>query len=399
LSIATGNPVFHLCQLHYNWPAVDLTPSPSEQAFRDELRAWLKANHPGPGPEGQDAQFEFRRSWQHKLQEQRFAGLSWPGEYGGRGASLMEQAIFGEEMTRARAPYPANILGLVMGGPVIIAHGTEDHKQRFLEPILSAEEIWCQGFSEPDAGSDLASLKTRAVKADGGWKVSGQKVWTSLAQYAKWMMLLARTDPDVPKHQGITYMILDMKQPGVQVRPLRQITGESEFNEVFIEDAFVPDENVIGEVGNGWAVGITTLMFERAGIALASAMTIQQDLADLAELIRERGADGDAAIRQRFGALVVQSETMRLNSYRGLSRAIQTGIPGPEGSMAKWQWADINQGLTELAMDVRGADAPLTDTTWSYRFLRARANSIEGGTTEIQKNILAERVLGLPKLR
>jgi alkylation response protein AidB-like acyl-CoA dehydrogenase len=286
-----------------------------------------------------------------------------------------------------------------MGGPVVIAHGNAEQKARFLEPILNASEIWCQGFSEPDAGSDLASLKTRAVKVDGGWKVTGQKVWTSLAQYAKWMMLLARTDPDAPKHNGLSYMILDMKQPGVQVRPLRQITGESEFNEVFIEDAFVPDENLIGEVGQGWSVGITTLMFERAGIALASAMTIKQELGELATLIRERGMDADSVIRQRFGALVVHAETMRLNSYRGLSQAIRTGIPGPEGSMAKIQWADINQGLTELAMDVKGADAPLADPVWGYRLLRARANSIEGGTSEIQRNILAERVLGLPKLR
>ncbi|MFY9615811.1 MAG: acyl-CoA dehydrogenase family protein [Candidatus Dormiibacterota bacterium] len=378
---------------------MDLTLEPSEQAFQDELRAWLEKNNPGPGPEGPDQQFEFRREWQHKLQEQRFAGLSWPPEFGGRGATLMEQAIFGEEMTRARAPMPANVLGLVMGGPVVIAHGNAEQKARFLEPILNANEIWCQGFSEPDAGSDLASLKTRAVKVDGGWKVTGQKVWTSFAQYAKWMMLLARTDPDAPKHNGLSYMILDMKQPGVQVRPLRQITGESEFNEVFIEDAFVPDENLIGEVGQGWSVGITTLMFERAGIALASAMTIKQELGELAALIRERGMDTDAVIRQRFGALVVQAETMRLNSYRGLSQAIRTGIPGPEGSMAKIQWADINQGLTELAMDVKGADAPLADPIWSYRLLRARANSIEGGTSEIQRNILAERVLGLPKLR
>ncbi|HEV3234014.1 MAG TPA: acyl-CoA dehydrogenase family protein [Candidatus Dormibacteraeota bacterium] len=378
---------------------MDLTLEPSEQAFRDELRAWLEMNNPGPGPEGPDQQFEFRREWQHKLQEQRFAGLSWPPEFGGRGATLMEQAIFGEEITRARAPMPANVLGLVMGGPVVIAHGNAEQKARFLEPILNASEIWCQGFSEPDAGSDLASLKTRAVKVDGGWKVTGQKVWTSLAQYAKWMMLLARTDPDAPKHNGLSYMILDMKQPGVQVRPLRQITGESEFNEVFIEDAFVPDENLIGEVGQGWSVGITTLMFERAGIALASAMTIKQELGELATLIRERGMDADSVIRQRFGALVVHAETMRLNSYRGLSQAIRTGIPGPEGSMAKIQWADINQGLTELAMDVKGADAPLADPVWGYRLLRARANSIEGGTSEIQRNILAERVLGLPKLR
>ena len=378
---------------------MDLTLSPSEQAFRDELRGWLVANHPGEEPRDREAQFEFRRAWQQKLQEQRFAGLSWPEEYGGRGATMMEQAIYYEEMARQKVPYPANLLGLVMGGPVVIAHGNDEQKARFLNPILTGDEIWCQGFSEPDAGSDLASLKTRAVKVEGGWKATGQKVWTSYAQQAKWCMLLARTDPEAPKHAGLTYMIMDMQQQGVEVRPLRQITGDSDFNEVFIDDVFVPDENVIGEVGDGWKVAITTLMFERAGLGMASSIVIKQDLADLAELIRERGVDNDPAIRQRFGDLVVLSETMWLNGYRGLSRVIRDGIPGPEGSIVKWQWADINQALTELAMEVRGADAPLTDSAWTYKFLRARANSIEGGTTEIQKNILAERVLGLPRLR
>ena len=378
---------------------MDLSLSPAEQAFRDEFRAWLEKNHPGPTPKGQDAAFGFQRAWQRRLNEDRYAGLSWPEAYGGRDASLMEQALFNEEMARAQAPMPANVLGLVMGGPVVIAHGTEEQKQRLLQPILSAEEIWCQGFSEPDAGSDLAGLKTRATRVDGGWKVSGQKVWTSFAHQAKWMMLLARTDPDARKHEGLSYLILDMEQDAVEVRPLRQITGESEFNEVFIDNAFVPEENLIGEENRGWAVGITTLMFERAGIAAASAVMIKIQLGELADLIREYGLADDPDIRQRFGRLVAQAETMRLNGYRGLSRVIQEGVPGPEGSITKWQWADINQAMTELAMEVRGADAPLADSPWSYRFLRARANSIEGGTTEIQKNILAERVLMLPKLR
>jgi alkylation response protein AidB-like acyl-CoA dehydrogenase len=207
---------------------MDLTLTPEEEAFRDEVRAWLQENHPGDEPEGEEPKFEFRRAWQRKMHDAGWAGISWPKEYGGRGASLIEQAIFSEEMARCKAPSPANVLGLVMGGPVVIAHGTEEQKERFLEPILSAEEIWCQGFSEPESGSDLASLKTKAVRENGGWKVSGQKVWTTYAHEAKWCMLLARTDADAPKHKGLTYFICDMEQDGVEVRPLRQITGEAE---------------------------------------------------------------------------------------------------------------------------------------------------------------------------
>ena len=207
---------------------MDLTLSHEEQAFRDEVREWIVANHPGPSPTGGDqAQFEFEREWQRKLHEGDWAGVSWPKEYGGRGATLIEQALFNEEMARAKSPMTANVLGLVMGGPVVIAHGSEEQKERFLEPILSAEEIWCQGFSEPESGSDLASLKTKAVKDNGGWRVTGQKVWTTFAHEAKWCMLVARTDQDAPKHQGLTYFLMDMDQEAVQVRPLRQITGEA----------------------------------------------------------------------------------------------------------------------------------------------------------------------------
>jgi alkylation response protein AidB-like acyl-CoA dehydrogenase len=393
---------------------MDLTLSPSEEQLRDEVRAWLGENHPGPEPEGEglDAVVTFRREWQRKLHDAGWAGISWPEEFGGRGATLIEQAIFSQEMARADAPPPANILGLAMGGPVVIAHGTEDQKRRYLEPILSGEEIWCQGFSEPESGSDLASLKTKAVKDGDEWVVTGQKVWTTFAQYAKWCMLVARTDPDAPKHQGLTYFLLDMEQPGVQVRPLVQITGEGEFNELFFEEARIPDENVIGGVGNGWQVAITTLMNERAGLAFASVVGIHKALRNLAELAAQTTVNGhtaadDAYYRQRFAQLYIEAETMRLNAYRGLTKTMETGTPGPEGSLGKWQWADINQAIAELALDIegpyaaldRGSEHAVNGGAWQYLYLRSRANSIEGGTTDILKNIIAERVLGLPKLR
>jgi alkylation response protein AidB-like acyl-CoA dehydrogenase len=378
---------------------VDLTLSPSEEAFRDELRAWLIGNHPGREPDGDLAGFEFRRGWQRRLHESGWAGVSWPREYGGRGATLVEQAIYNEEFVRAQAPSAANVLGLAMGGPTVIAHGTEEQKLRYLEPILSASEIWCQGFSEPGSGSDLASVKTRGVRDGDGWVVTGQKVWTTLAQHAKWCMLVARTDPDAPKHQGLTYFLMDMEQDGVQVRPLRQITGEAEFNELFIEEARVPDENIVGGEGNGWAVAITTLMHERATLAFGLQIAVKLALRELMGLVRESGATGDPLVRDRLAQLYIEAEVLRLNAYRGLSAIMRDGVPGPEGSLGKWQWAEVNQALTELAMDLRGPHAVLQDDTWTFRFLRARANSIEGGTTEILKNIVAERVLGLPRMR
>jgi alkylation response protein AidB-like acyl-CoA dehydrogenase len=378
---------------------MDLTPSPQEQAFRDELRAWLHANHPGPEPDGDVAGFEFRRAWQRRLHEDGWAGVSWPKEYGGRGATLVEQAIYNEEVARAQAPSTANVLGLAMGGPTVIAHGTEEQKRRYLEPILSADEIWCQGFSEPEAGSDLASLKTRAVRDGDEWVVTGQKVWTTLAHHAKWCMLVARTDPDAPRHKGLTYFLMDMDQDAVQVRPLRQITGEAEFNELFIEEARIPDENIVGGEGNGWAVAITTLMHERATLAFGLQIRVKITLAELLEEARESGAAVDPVIRDRLAQIYIESEVLRLNALRGLSAIMRTGVPGPEGSLGKWQWAEVNQALTELAVDLRGGRAVLDDDRWTYRFLRARANSIEGGTTEILKNIVAERVLGLPRMR
>ncbi len=388
---------------------MDLTLSPSEQAFRDELRSWLEANHPGIPPRDERGAFEFRRSWQRRLHEAGWAGIAWPESYGGRGASLIEQAIFNEEIVRARTPQVANVLGLAMGGPTVIAHGTEEQRQRYLPPILSADEIWCQGFSEPESGSDLASLKTRATRAGGGWVITGQKVWTTYAQHAKWCMLLARTDAEAPRHRGLTYFLMDMEQDGVQVRPLRQITGEAEFNELFMEEARISDDNMIGGEGNGWAVAITTLMHERATLAFGLQVSVQIAIRELVEHARSMpGVDGtqagdDPLVRQRLAQLMIESEVLRLNAYRSLSATMHGGVPGPEGSLGKWHWSEVNQALTELAMEISGVRA-LTiegdgDHDWTYRFLRARANSIEGGTTEILKNIVAERVLGLPRLR
>ena len=384
---------------------MDLTLSPAEEAFRDELRSWLESNHPGEEPSGDEPTFQFRRDWQRKLHESGWAGLSWPKEYGGRGATLIEQAIFNEEVVRARTPTPANVLALAMGGPTVIAHGTEEQKRRYLQPILSAEEIWCQGFSEPESGSDLASLKTRAVRNGDKWVVTGQKVWTTYAHHAKWCMLVARTDPEAPKHKGLTYFLMDMEQDAVQVRPLVQITGEAEFNELFIEEARIPNDNIIGGEGNGWAVAITTLMHERATLAFGLQVSLQIELQKLLEYAGQtRGGDGhvasaDPVIRQRLAQLMIESEVLRLNAYRSLSATMRTGVPGPEGSLGKWHWSEVNQALTELAMDISGPRALSAEHDWAYRFLRARANSIEGGTTEILKNIVAERVLGLPRMR
>jgi alkylation response protein AidB-like acyl-CoA dehydrogenase len=376
---------------------MDLTLSDSERAFRDDVRGWLAENHPGPTPKEEDAAFAFRRDWQRQLNERGWAGLSWPEEYGGAGATVVEQAIFYEEVARAGAPQMANTLALAMGGPTVIAHGTEDQKSRFLAPILSADEIWCQGFSEPQSGSDLASLKTRAVRADGGFRVTGQKVWTTWAHKSKWCMLVARTTQDVPKHRGLTYFLLDMEQDGVEARPLRQITGEADFNELFLDGAFVPEENVVGGVDNGWSVAITTLMHERVGLAFALQVDVHIELRRLGELARSRGVADDPGIRDRLAQLHIEAQVLRLNAYRGLTGVMKRGAPGPEGSLGKWHWAEVNQSLTELALDILGPEAQLVDHPWTYRFLRSRANSIEGGTTEILKNIVAERVLGLPR--
>src|SRR4051812_19004581 len=380
---------------------MDLTFSEKETAFRDQLRQWLAENPPPPRPEGagEDELYARRRDWQRRLYDGGRAAPPWPAEYGGRGASLTESAIYFEELGAARVPLPANVLDLLLGGPTLMVWGTDEQKERFLPPILSGEEIWCQGFSEPDAGSDLAALKTRAVKDGDGWAVTGQKVWTSGAQYSKWCMLVARTDPDAPKHKGLTYFLMDMEQEGVDVVPLRQITGEPEFNELFIDGARIPDENVLGGVGNGWKVALTTLMNERAGLGFSLQVRLRQLLDALIEEAAGRGLLDDPVIADRLGDLHLRTETLRLTAYRGLTAIEKYGQPGPEGSLLKWIWSDTNQQLGQLAADLLGPSALQAGNRWAYELLRSRGNSIEGGTTEVLKNIVAERVLGLPKAR
>ena len=378
---------------------MDLSFTPSELEFRDELRAWFAANPPGDAPDDDDERYQWARDWQAKLHSGGWAGVHWPKEYGGRGASLFETAIFFEELGRANAPLPANVLGLLLGGPTVMFWGTEAQKERYLTPILSAEEIWCQGFSEPGAGSDLAAVQTRATKDGDGWRVTGQKVWTSGAQYSKWCMLVARTDPDAAKHKGLTYFLMDMEQAEVQVRPLVQITGEAEFNELFIEGAWIPDENVIGGVGNGWKVALTTLMNERAGLAFFLQVRMRQLLDTLVDTAAENGALDDPRIADKLADLHIRCETLRLMAFKGLSTIEKYGQPGPEGSLTKWLWSESNQQLAQVAADIVGPDALVAGTPWSYELTRSRGNSIEGGTTEILKNIVAERVLALPRAR
>jgi alkylation response protein AidB-like acyl-CoA dehydrogenase len=379
---------------------MDLTFSESELAFRDELRGWLDANDPGPEPVGdEDAHYHWRAGFQRRLAQDGWAAVHWPVEYGGRGATLTQSAIFFEELGRSGAPLPANVLGLLLAGPTIMTWGSDEQKDRYLHPILTAEEIWCQGFSEPDAGSDLAAVKTRAAREGDEWTVTGQKVWTSAAQYSKWCMLVARTDPEAAKHKGLSYFLMDMEQDAVQVRPLRQITGESEFNELFIDGARIPHENLLGGEGNGWKVALTTLMNERAGLAFFLQVRMRQLLDRLLAVARDRGLLADPLVADRLGELHLKAEVLRLTAYRGLTAIEKYGQPGPEGSLTKWMWSQTNQELTQLAADLLGSEALTSGSPWAYELLRARGNSIEGGTTEVLKNIVAERVLGLPKAR
>jgi alkylation response protein AidB-like acyl-CoA dehydrogenase len=378
---------------------MDLTFNEREAAFREEVRAWFVANNPGSAPEGEDASYAWRRDFQRRMAEDGLAAVHWPPEFGGRGATLTESAIFFEELGRSGAPLPANVLGLLLAGPTIMIWGTPEQKERYLSPILTADEIWCQGFSEPDAGSDLAAVKTRAVLEGDEWVVTGQKVWTSGAQYSKWCMLVARTDPEAPKHKGLTYFLMDMEQPGVQVVPLRQITGEPEFNELFMDGARIPDANVLGGVGNGWKVALTTLMNERAGLGFSLQVRLRQQLDRLIGEAARRGLLDDPVVADKLGDLELKTEVLRLTAYRGLTTIEKYGQPGPEGSLVKWMWSETNQQLTSLAADLLGPSALRAGDPWAYELLRARGNSIEGGTTEVLKNIVAERVLGLPKAR
>ena len=382
---------------------MDLRDTPEEAAFRDEVKAWLDANLSDElrgGGYGAGRFEELGRVWSRKLYEAGYAGLTWPKEYGGAGAPYSYQAILLEETARAEAPQHIGVIGLGMAGPTIIAHGTEAQKQRYLPKILSAEEIWCQGFSEPDAGSDLASVRTRADLRDGHFVVNGQKVWSSFAHLAEWCILVTRSDPDSERHKGLTYMVVDMHAPGVEVRPLRQITGEAEFNEIFFTDVEVPAENVVGSVGDGWSVAMTTLLHERGTLGFALTGVLDVAVRKLLALVRERGID-DPLLLDRVAQEWIELQALKFTNYRSLTQLIKTGIPGPEGSVAKLHWSEANQRLTKLALEILGEDAQVVNGNgaWQHQQLRSRGNTIEAGTSEILRNIIAERVLDLPRSR
>jgi alkylation response protein AidB-like acyl-CoA dehydrogenase len=354
------------------------------------------------------------RRWQGELHEGGWIGISWPKEYGGRGAGLVEQAIFYQEMARAKAPSPINTIGLGMAGPTIITHGTEEQKHRYLPRILSGEDIWCQGFSEPGAGSDFGGVKASAVLDGDHWVINGQKVWTSLAHLSRQSghcIFVARTDPEAPKHQGLSYFLVDMTLPGIDVRPLVQITGTPEFNEMFFTDVRIPRDAILGEPGDGWRVAMTTLMHERGTLGFAVSVNAAIMLGELIELASRTTRHGkpaiqDPVVRQRIAQAHIEVEGLRLTAYRGLSAIIKTGVPGPEGSIGKLLWSESVQRMGELAVELLGPSGLLTGSAkepeiahWQHAHLRARGHSIEAGTSEILRNILAERVLGLPRHR
>jgi alkylation response protein AidB-like acyl-CoA dehydrogenase len=382
--------------------------------FRDELRAWLAANPPRAdeiGGYGQSVEERFAasRRWQKRVYEGGWVGVAWPKDYGGRGASLEEEVIFIEEMARTGAPPLANTLGLDLVGPTIIAFGADAQKKRYLPHILSGDEIWCQGFSEPNAGSDLAGLRMEGRLDGDHFVVNGQKIWTSYGWAADWCALLVRTDPNSSKHHGLSYLLVDMRTPGVEVRPLRQMTGESEFTELFFNDVRVPVENVLGKVGDGWSVAIGTLMHERAKLGVRIQIIFQKQFERLVELACTMQRDGrplaeDPLMRQKLGQSYTELQVMRLNQERSITRASHTGVPGPEGSILKIFWSEANQRLQQIAQELLGPYGQLSGGDyapeggqWSYQFLRARGNTIEAGTSEIQRNIIGHFVLGLPK--
>jgi len=393
---------------------MDLNLTHEEVAFRDEFRAWLAVNVPTDWSAWREKpleeSFSYLRTWQRKLHEGGWAAVSWPKEYGGRSASLMQQAIFWEEMARVEAPPMANALGLGLIGPTIIAYGTDEQKKRFIPKILSAEEIWCQGFSEPNAGSDLASLQTEARLDGDHYVVNGQKVWTSYGWVGDWCELVVRTDREAAKHKGLTVLLVDMKSPDVEVRPLRQMTGESEFNELFFRDVRVPAENVLGKVNDGWNVAVSTLMYERGSYGARLHLIFKRNISRLIEIAGSTPRNGgtaveDPVIRQKLAQCLAEIEIMRLNQLRAFSRITATGVPGPEGSIQKIFWSELNQRVQQLAQEIMGpygqllaADTHAVDKgVWSYGYLRTRGNTIEAGTSEVQRNIIGHFVLGLPR--
>jgi alkylation response protein AidB-like acyl-CoA dehydrogenase len=384
---------------------VNLRDSPGEAAFRAEVQAWLAANAPdnldelsSPAALRGLEDVSAAKAWSAALADAGYAGLTWPAEFGGVGAPLSHQAIYLEETARAQAPQHLAVIGLGMIGPTIIAHGTDAQKERYLSKILRAEEIWCQGFSEPGAGSDLAGVRMPAERIEGAFVVSGQKVWSSFAQIADWCMLLVRSDAASQRHEGLTMLLVDMRSPGIDVRPIKELTGDAVFNEVFFDDVQVPLENVLGPVGGGWSIAMTTLLHERATLGFALVGALETQLGRVVELARERGVAngrlGDLLARE-----AIELEALKLTNKRSLAQLERTGVPGPEGSVTKLRWSESNQRLTALALELQGANAAVADEEWRYQLLRSRANTIEAGTSEVLRNIIAERILKLPRGR
>jgi alkylation response protein AidB-like acyl-CoA dehydrogenase len=391
---------------------MDFAFTDEQERFRGQVRDWLAANLPedlrgrafassrcGPG------EVEKLRGWQKRMYEAGYVGMDWPREFGGRGASLVEQVILYQEMARAGSPQFVNRGGLSMLGPTLMKHGTPAQQRRHLPHILTADELWCQGFSEPNAGSDLANLQTRAARQGDRYLVKGQKVWTSMAHVADWCFLLARTDPTAPRHKGISFLLVDMRSPGITVRPLRQMTGEAEFNEVFFDDVAVPADRLVGPEHGGWTVALTTLAYERDLLTFIRHISLRNALEQLLGLVRAQGRAGDPIVRQDVARLVVGEQVLQLTAYRSLTRILHGGEPGPEGSTAKLFWSQLDQELAETAARVLGPRSQLVEPTawaptaghWGYYELLAQASGIRAGTSEILRNILAERVLGLPK--
>jgi len=392
---------------------MEITLTDQERAFRDEVRDFFAREIPAGWdyPSGTDSfeigeqEFARLRAWQKKLAAHRLIGITWPEAYGGRGASPLYDAILRDEMVRAGAPPTINVLGITLCGPALLHHGTEEQKERYLARMLSGEEIWCQGYSEPGSGSDLASLRTRAELRGDDYVVSGQKVWTSDGQYADWMFCLVRADANAPKHRGIGFLLIDMHTPGVEVRPLRQMTGGSEFCEVFLNDVVVPRENMVGAPTEGWQIANTVLGYERGTQALSGCSRFEADFARLLELARgASGLAGDPRVRQRTAQLKIELSILRLIALDGLARLRDGRAPGAESSMGKLAKSELEQRLYELAVELQGPYAALREGArsidagrWHWRMLWSRAATIYAGTNEIQRNIIAQRVLGLPR--
>jgi alkylation response protein AidB-like acyl-CoA dehydrogenase len=391
---------------------MDFEFSEREEAFRKEVRAWLEVNLPDDlrgtafaSSRADRDEIRKLRAWQKRMYEAGYVGMDWPREFGGRGATLTEQIILYQEMARAESPQFVNRGGLSMLGPTLMKYGTQAQQARFLPHILTADELWCQGFSEPNAGSDLANLQTRAGRDGDHFVVNGQKVWTSMAHVADWCFLLVRTDSAAPKHKGISFLLVDMTTPGITVRPLRQITGEAEFNEVFFDNVRVPAENLVGQLNEGWAVAITTLAYERDLLTFIRHISLRNALHRLVKLTRSRGKGTDPSVRQKIAGLWIGEQALQMNAYRSLTKIIRGGQPGPEGSTSKLYWSQLDQELAQTATEVigpysqiaEGSPWAVDDGQWEFYELLARGSGIRAGTSEILRNILAERVLGLAK--